>query len=117
MRSGDAAAPDGDGALAVLRNGRILGSDRWGGVFMGSYEYDPVQEVSKVHVRIDVPPEGMLVTGFSAGPAGAMIDIVAEFERATPIVTTMVEVAGHPLEVQLTYIGPLPNGGARLPRR
>ena len=36
-------------ALAVVRNGKILGSDRWGAVFMGSYEFDPVSETNAVH--------------------------------------------------------------------
>lgn len=99
---------DGDSGLAVLRNGKILGSDR-GGVFMGRYEYDPVHEHNRVHVRMQVPPEGELVTGFSAGPGGAIIDIVAAFERAAPVAAAVVEVAGRPVEIQLTYLAPLPN--------
>ena len=47
---------DGDSGLAVLRNGKILGSDRWGGVFMGRYEYDPVREHNRVHVRMQIRP-------------------------------------------------------------
>jgi transcriptional regulator with XRE-family HTH domain len=100
---------DGGDALAVLRNGKILGSDRWGGVFAGSYEYDAVGEINKVHVRIEVPPEGMLVTGFSAGATGATLDIVAAFERASPLSSTRVEIAGRPIDLELTYLGPLPN--------
>lgn len=100
---------DGESALAVLRNGKILGSDRNGGVFMGSYEYDPKRELNKVHVRMQVPPDGVLVTGYSAGPDGAVLDIVGAFERASPVATTVVEVAGRPVEVQLTYLSPLPN--------
>jgi transcriptional regulator with XRE-family HTH domain len=100
---------DGDSGLAVLRNGKILGSDRWGGVFMGRYEYDPVRAHNRVHVRMQIPPEGELVTGFSAGPAGAIIDIVGAFERAAPVAATVVEVAGRPVEIQLTYLAPLPN--------
>jgi transcriptional regulator with XRE-family HTH domain len=100
---------DGDSGLAVLRNGKILGSDRFGGVFMGRYEYDAVHQHNRVHVRMQIPPEGELVAGFSAGPAGAIIDIVGAFERAAPVSATVVEVAGRPVEIQLTYLAPLPN--------
>ena len=99
---------DGGTALAVLRNGQILGSDPSGGVFMGSYEYDPVVDLNKVRLSIEVPPERMLITGFSAGPKGATVDIVGAFGRLTPSAMTVVEVGGHPVEVKLTSLGPLP---------
>jgi hypothetical protein len=100
---------DGGEALAVLRNGKILGSDRRGGVFVGSYEFDSVSQTNKFHVRVDVPPAAELITGFSAGPRGASLDIVAMFERPAPIATTTVAVAGEQLELELRYLGPLPN--------
>ncbi len=96
-------------ALAALRNGKILGSDRWGGVFVGSYDYDPVSERNSVHLRLSVPPEGRLITGFSAGPEGAALDIVGSFARAAPVTTAVAKVAGHPVEVTMKYLGPLPN--------
>lgn len=100
---------DGDSALAVLRNGKILGSDRAGGVFAGSYEYDGVNELNKVHVRMQVPPEGELVTGYAAGPDGAILDIAGNFQRAEPFSKAVIEVAGRPVEITLSYLGPLPN--------
>jgi len=100
---------DAGSALAVLRNGRILGSDPWGGVFVGSCEFDPDAGLDKVRLQFDVPPEGKLITGFSAGPAGAVLDIVAAVEGASPLAATVVEVAGMPVNVELTYLGPLPN--------
>lgn len=100
---------DGDSALAVLRNGKILGSDRAGGVFAGSYEYDSVNELNKVHVRMQVPPEGELVTGYAAGPDGAILDIAGNFQRAEPFSKAVIEVAGRPVEITLSYLGPLPN--------
>jgi transcriptional regulator with XRE-family HTH domain len=105
----DAGLVDGGVALAVLRNGKILGSDRGGGVFKGSYWFDPVHETNRVHVRLNVPPEGQLVTGFAAGPEGAALDIVGSFERAAPVSAIDIEIDGRALEVQLTYLGPLPN--------
>lgn len=105
------AGPDHEigSALAALRNGKILGSDCWGGVFMGSYEFDPESERNTVHLRFRVPPDGRLVTGFTAGPDGATVDIVGSFERAAPVTKARAEIAGQPLDVTMTYIGPLPN--------
>ena len=95
-------------ALAVLRSGKILGSDRWGGVFSGSYEFEPATETNTMHVRLSVPPDGELITGHQAGPEGATIDIVGTFVRATPLSTATVDVAGNPVDIELTYLGPLP---------
>lgn len=108
-RGGGRCDDEGGSALAALRNGKILGSDRWGGVFMGSYEYDPVTERNSVHLRLSVPPEGRLVTGFAAGPEGATLDVVGSFERAAPVTKAQALVAGEPIEVTMTYLGPLPN--------
>ena len=35
--------------------------------------------------------------------------IVGAFERAAPVSSTVVEIAGVPVAIELTYIGPLPN--------
>jgi hypothetical protein len=55
-----------------------------------------------------VPPHGELITGFSAGPAGTCIDIVAAFEGGAPKPSSIVNVAGRPVRVELTYLGSLP---------
>jgi len=100
------AHSDSGSALAILRNGKILGSDPWGGVFTGSCEFDAAARMTKVRVCLDVPPEGELITGFSAGPEGATLDIVGAFKQATP--ETVVNVAGAGVKLRLTYLGPLP---------
>ena len=100
---------DAGSALAVLRNGKILGSDPWGGVFVGSCEFDPDAGLNKMRLQFDVPPEGTLITGFSAGPAGAVLDIVGAVDGASSLAATVVQVAGTPVNVELTYLGPLPN--------
>jgi hypothetical protein len=100
--------PTEGSALATLRKGRILGSDPWGGVFAGSCQFDAARRLNTVKLRLDVPPDGRLITGFSAGPAGASLDIVGAFEGAAPKLSTVVEVAGAAVRVELTYLGPLP---------
>ena len=76
--SQDGEAEDGSG-LAVLREGKVLGSDPLGAVFTGTYEFDAARQLNKVRLRLDVPADGVLVTGFSAGPSGATLDIVGAF--------------------------------------
>ncbi|MEQ1717390.1 MAG: helix-turn-helix domain-containing protein [Hyphomicrobium sp.] len=98
-----------DQALAVLRNGKILGSDRYGGVFMGSYKFDRAKSLNVVQLRMDVPPEGTLVNGYAAGPKGAHLDISCTIGRAQPVSKATVMVGGQPVGIELTYLGPLPN--------
>jgi hypothetical protein len=100
--------PGEGSALATLRRGRIMGSDPWGGVFTGSCKFDAARHLSTIELRLDVPPNGELITGFSAGPAGASIDIVAAFEGAAPKLSSVVDVAGRQVRVEITYLGPLP---------
>lgn len=94
--------------LAVLRAGQILGSDAWGGVFSGSCWHDLDHDVSLMHVRLDVPPFGELMTGMFAGPEGAQLDISAEFGVPAPTASAVVDVGGRPLAVELRYLGPIP---------
>ncbi|MDX2307866.1 MAG: hypothetical protein NW216_06495 [Hyphomicrobium sp.] len=99
----------GGDALAVLRAGRIIGSDRWGGLFEGSYRFDSVHEANHFHVRIKVPPEGELVNGIVAGRDGALLDVVAVLDRATPEAVATVDIGGRPVALRLAYLGPIPN--------
>lgn len=100
--------PTEGSALATLRQGRILGSDPWGGMFSGSCRFDAARRLNTVELRLEVPPDGSLITGFAAGPTGASLDIVGAFADAGPKFATVVEVAGAAVQVELTYLGPLP---------
>lgn len=94
-------------ALAVMRDGEILGSDRAGGLFTGSYQLDGDDESCKVRLRIDIPPEGMLVNGFKAGPQGCICDVSGSFTERAPDHITVVDIGDGPIEIGLTYIGPV----------
>ncbi len=52
---------------------------------MGSYEFDSISETNAVYLRLLVPPEGPFITGYSAGPEGAILEISGQFERAAPV--------------------------------
>ena len=94
--------------LLVLRMGNILGSDRWGGVFLGHCVYDAARRRHKINVRLQVPPGGMLITGGSPHPDGCVIAIEAEFDETADRGTGVVDVAGQPVRIELMYMGPVP---------
>jgi transcriptional regulator with XRE-family HTH domain len=100
---------DEGAATLVLRNGKISGTDIAGGSFDGTYVFDPATGLNTVMLAMRVPPGVELVTGLSSGPFGATVPILANLKRAAPRSTATVNVAGRPVEVQLTFLRPLPN--------
>lgn len=108
-RSVEDASAESARGLAVLRDGRILGSDRWGGVFAGTYAYDHGEGRARIALEVDVPPGGELVTGYAPGASGARLGIAAELVPSDSILRTTVEVAGGALEIELAYLGPVPD--------
>lgn len=114
-----ALAPDEGGAaqrsegLAVLRSGRLLGSDRNGGVFRGRCRYDAASGAAVVEVRLAVPPHGALLTGLAAGPEGAFVDVTARIPPPRPVSSAVIDIGGAPVAVELRFVGPLLGQGSR----
>lgn len=100
-------APVRSEGLAVVRGGCILGSDRHGGVFRGRCRYDAARGEAIVEVRLAVPPHGVLLTGLAAGPEGAFLDVAARFQPSPPVSSTVIEVGGVTVAVELRFFGPL----------
>lgn len=94
-------------ALAILRGGLVVGSDPHGGVFRGRYRYDASCGKAFVELRLAIPPNGMLLTGFEAGPDGGSLDICTAFVPARPVSSVGVEIEGKVLDVELRYVGAL----------
>ncbi len=94
-------------ALAVLRQGHILGSDPYGGVFRGECRYDAARGESIVEVRLTVPPNGVLLTGLEAGPDGAVLNVSGRFPPPKPVSSTVIDLGGVPIVVELRFVGPL----------
>jgi hypothetical protein len=97
-----------DRASAILRDGSVLGSDQWGAVFAGSYRCDRDDAVDRVSLKLQVPPGAELITGFAAGPEGAVLDIVGTFAHAAGTRRVDIEIGGHPLAIELSFLSPLP---------
>ena len=96
-----------DHALAVLRDGQIMGSDRLGAVFTGEPGFATAGG-NAVTIDLTVPPGGELISGFKAGPSGASVTINTDFDPSQDTQVKMVDIGGGPVEVQLVYLGPLP---------
>jgi transcriptional regulator with XRE-family HTH domain len=105
---GDHGKTDRTDGVALLRSGRIVGSDAGGGKFEGTYQFDSTRQTNHFHVWLRVPPAGELVTGLDADETGAMVEVVADLDRADPVASTVVHIGGRPVGLTLAYLGPLP---------
>jgi len=103
-----ANAPDSayETMLMVLRDGRILAADPWGGVCMGQCLRDPKSHTYHLKVRLLVPPGGMLVTDDAPRLDGAEVEIGAEFDDPSDGVN-VIDIDGRLVSVALKYQGPI----------
>jgi hypothetical protein len=97
-----------DSLLLALRNGNILGSDKWGGLLTGRCEFNSNADEHQVNVRLHVPPGGMLVTDYMPHPTSRDVALDLRFSRYDDLVSGLVEVAGQPVRVELLFKGPVP---------
>ena len=107
--AGGMAGDDGDSLLLAMRNGKLLGSDRWGGVLLGHCIFDAQSQKHQFRVRLQVPPGGHLVTDSLPRPDGAIIAIDADFDDAALSRYGVVDVGGQPVRIELMFKGPVPN--------
>ncbi len=97
----------GDG-IALLKAGRIVGSDAGGGKFEGSYQFDSGRQTFHFRVWLRVPSEGQLMTDLEPANAGSLLEVIADLDRPDPFASTVAHVEGRPLSLTLAYLGPLP---------
>ena len=97
-----------DSLLLALRDGNILGSDKWGGLLTGRCEYliGPLEH--HIHVQLYVPPGGILVTDDTPLPTGCAVDLDLRFGNYADFASGLVEVAGQQVRVELLFKGPMP---------
>jgi hypothetical protein len=101
--------PFDDSLLVALRGGRLLGSDRWGGVFIGRCDFDPATQRNRITGRLQVPPGGMLVTDVAPRPDGRVIPVAADLQLSGQHeASTVVDVDGGRVRIDLVFKGPVP---------
>ena len=94
-------------ALAVKRDGVVIGSDPCGGVFT-SLDVTASDDPGTVRLRLTIPPRGELVTGYLAGSEGATIEISSRLSPTAATQRSMIDIDGDPVEIEVMYLGPLP---------
>lgn len=96
-----------EGGLAIVRDGRIFGSDRFGGIFDGHFDLEASKHpLATLHLT--VPPNGELVTGFTAGADGASVKLSTVLDLSAPTRIATVEIHGQTLEVRIERLGQPP---------
>jgi hypothetical protein len=101
------ADPSWDTLLLIMRQGHLLGADRWGGIIIGTCEFDPSVGRHKFTVTLDVPADGLLVTGAAAPSASQTIEFVAQLNGQTYSTAGTIELFGEAVAVELVYRGPV----------
>ena len=95
-------------ALAILRDGEILGSDQFGGVFEWRIVNGGGNGPDRVFVKLRIPPGGCLVTGYCVGDEGAVVDISGTLIGRNSNGGGTFEVIVEKVEVRFRYVGPAP---------
>ena len=94
--------------LLVLRKGRLLGADVWGGVCLGHCTFDPLRRNYDISVRLHIPPGGVLVVDDAPRGEGDTIVIGAEIDGSNGDGSVLVEVCGQPVRIELQFRGAAP---------
>lgn len=94
-------------ALAVMREGQVIGSDPCGGIFSSAADRDG-DDPGVIRLQLTVPPCGELVTGYLAGFEGATIEISSTLNPLANTQRSIVDIEGDPVEIEVMYLGPLP---------
>jgi len=93
--------------LLILRSGAVTASDALGGVYFGEFE-SGANGLLRLTGSADIPPDGELVTGYVAGADGATVPLSIEISPESMQRRQTVTVGGRPVEVEISYLGPLP---------
>jgi hypothetical protein len=102
-------SPDLGAGVLLMKDGHIYGADAGGVEYDGEYGFDSTRGKHIAELTLRVPPNRRLVTGAVTGPSGKRITIRAEFEKPAPASDFVVDVAGRPVGVHLTFMRRLPN--------
>ena len=102
-------------SLLLLAGGIVHGHDTAGGRYQGTFEPIDGGASHRLDVELTIPPGVMLVTGAFAGPQGAAVRITTVIDRPTPTSRTVLDVGGRPVEIAVTYLGPMPHPATNEP--
>lgn len=97
-----------DHFVASVRDGRILGSDGHGGLYLGHDGSTAQDYAARIQMTVQIPPDGVLITGLIAGPEGATLPLTGLLDASADRQKSIVNIAGEAVEIEVAYLGPLP---------
>lgn len=84
-----------------------MGSDPYGGVYLGTASKANTTQAIDLRMRAEIPPEGVLVTGFTASAEGASLAVSGTLDPGAENQRTTVNIGGESVAIEVTYLGPL----------
>lgn len=106
VRYSTAATGECGYGMAVLRRGKIAGGDAHGMLFSGSYRFDRIKAANIVALTVGtVANEDAEDT---PGDAGGTRHVAFMVARAQPIATATAMLGSEAYDLELRYLGPLP---------
>lgn len=94
--------------MAVLRDGAIVGSDKYGGVFEGQIVSTKCGTFDCVLLTMRVPPGGRLVNGCQVGAAEALVDVSGVLGDGPSEFCGTCDVLGSCVGIRFRFVGALP---------
>ena len=101
-------------ALAVLRDGVVLGSDHDGGIVEGRMVSSACGGVHCALLLYTLPPGVPLVTGAGVGVREAIVDVAGIFRRDGTDLVGECRIGSDMVEVRFRYVGELPGGAGHV---
>jgi hypothetical protein len=95
-------------AVYVCRAGKVVGVGYKGADYEGTYSWDDVRKVNTFEIEVTFPPGVQMVTGMVAGAQGATLTVRGEGKTPEPVSRFSLDLAGRAVDVQLSYVRPLP---------
>ena len=104
-----ASSPEGsfESMMLVLRSGRILAADQWGGVYLGRCDYNAKTRNHHIDVQFHIPEGGVLVTDDAPRQSASHIHIDTDIGDGEG--PTRIQIDGREVIMTLKFKGPAPS--------
>jgi hypothetical protein len=103
-------APATDRLILISRDGRLFGADPKGRVYTGELQRQPMQAESKSFLKgtYEIPLKRKSPRGFVPPDPSFRVPITGELNPFARSQNATVFVGGKEIDIQITYLGPLP---------